>query len=791
MSRPNFTPEPVRPPPSGDIQRIAAGLLIAGLLIAALRLGQEVLLPLAVSILISFALAPLVSWLVRIGVSRLISVLLVMMTVFALIGGLGMLVATQVRGLSGELPRFQTTIKGKISDLGEQMRGPGFMDRAFEMVGSVQKEVEAAVGSNEPAAVAQERPPRVEVVPAPMSPIDTAVAWLVPALEPLATTGIVLVFVFIILLDRSDLRDRLLRLLGGNLHRSTDAMAEAGSRISRYLLMQLVVNVTYAIPMTLGLWLIGVPGWLLWGTMAAVMRFIPYLGPILSAIFPIALAFAVDPGWEMVMWTIALIVVLELVSNNIVEPLLYGSSTGLSAISIIAAAMFWAALWGPVGLVLSTPLTVCLLVLGRNLPQLSFLETLLGSQPALDTPTRIYQRLLADDSDEAIAIAFEEIEDTSVLGFYDDVGLEVLRQASADFHVHARAEHRLRIANGMDLLLEDLVAEYPVAPAGPATVVCFGGKWDVDSFAAEMLVHSLGLSGVPAEHRQIIGVNNRTIEGLELDAAELVCVGYFTPEPDAATRAFLRRLRRHWPELKIVLAYWNAPANVVEQASNTLEADGVVTSINEAVLRIRRILDPDVRLEIQQAAVPENDQARVEALETSGILDGHAREDFDALAKRAADVFNVEFAVISAIDAKTEYIIGQSMELEGERTTDGTDTIIMPRNEAICDHVVSSGEALVVEDTARDPRFSDHPAITLWETRFYAGAPLKTRDGLVLGAFCLLDREPRELGEEELALLAELAADAVELITGEDASKAIKDAPKPPSSSTVGQLVPD
>lgn len=209
--------------------------------------------------------------------------------------------------------------------------------------------------------------------------------------------------------------------------------------------MQLVVNVTYAIPMALGLRLIGVPGWILWGTLAAVTRFIPYLGPMLSALFPITLAFAVDPGWNMLLVTVTLIVVLELVSSNIVEPVLYGTSTGQSTLSLIAAATFWTAIWGPVGLVLSTPLTVCHLVIGRNLPQLQFLDTLLGSTPVLDVPTRIYQRLIADDPEEAIEIASNAIDDSLVPEFYDLYGIEVLRQASHDFLTHARAEHRLRV----------------------------------------------------------------------------------------------------------------------------------------------------------------------------------------------------------------------------------------------------------------------------------------------------------------------------------------------------------
>jgi hypothetical protein len=382
--------------------------------------------------------------------------------------------------------------------------------------------------------------------------------WLGRVLEPLATAGIVLVFVILALLDRTDLRDRLLRILGGNLHRSTDAIEDAGRRISRYLLMQLVVNTTFAIPLALGLWLIGVPGALLWGVVAAVLRFVPYLGALISAVFPLALAFAVDPGWHMVLWTLALIAGLELVSNNIVEPMLYGTSTGLSAISLIAAATFWTALWGPVGLILSTPLTVCLLVLGKTLPQLQFLDTLLGSVPVLSPAERIYQRLLAGDVDEATEIAEGEIKTLAMIPFYDSVGIAVLRLAHDDYGRQATAAHRLRVAEGMEALLEELREEHAAADAMASSpkVVCIGGKWEIDAIAAEMLAHAFALEGIPAQTRRIAHVTTGSVARLDLDAAPVVCINYFSSEPDSAARQFGRRLRQRWPELKIVTVLW-------------------------------------------------------------------------------------------------------------------------------------------------------------------------------------------------------------------------------------------
>ncbi|MDB6179936.1 AI-2E family transporter [Paracoccus fistulariae] len=793
MANDLFPQEPARPAPGqqGDIVRLAAWLIVVAIIIGGLYIGQGVLIPLAIAFLISFALSPLVSRLCRWGVPRVLSICIVMATLFMLVAGLGLLVGSQLRMISAELTTYQWTMRQKIDNLTDQFRGPGIFDGAIQTVDTVQKELSDAVQENADEA---EPAQRVQVVAPPRPPLQTALEWLVPAVAPLATAGIVLVFVFLALLDRGDLRDRLIHLLGGNLHRSTDTLEEAGKRISKYLLMQVLVNVAYAVPLGLGLFLIGVPGWLLWAVLASVLRFIPYVGPMLSAIFPVALAFAVDPGWNMVLMTIALIVTLEAISGNIVEPFLYGTSTGLSALSLIAAATFWTALWGPVGLILSTPLTVCLLVIGRNLPQLQFLDTLLGSTPVLDVPTRIYQRLLANQPDEAIEIVDDVIEkEGSVTEFYNEHGLALLRLISQDYTGAARAEHRLRVAKGLDEVLDDLQQEYPstVDAAAPPRVACIGGKWEVDSFACEMLTHALTLKGVAAVQRPAGVVTARYVDKLDLDEVQIICLGYFSRKPERAIRAFIRRLRHRWPEKQIVLALWNAPEDLLEpDRYQALGADAAITSIEEGVLRIEGLLQPEASRDRSKAALPENEQQRIAALRATRVLDGHAREDLDALAKRAADVFDAEISIVSAIDENREFIIGQSKDLPGTRSQDGSDMITMPRAEAICDHVVATGKTLVVEDTDRDPRFADHPAIRNWQTRFYAGVPLTTGDGLVLGALCLLDRNPRKLEDEELDLLDRIAADAVSVITGDDVI-----APEPreaeESSATVGQSLPD
>ncbi|UIJ71595.1 AI-2E family transporter [Aurantimonas sp. HBX-1] len=769
-----------------DIVRIAAWLVVVSIIVAALYLGQNVLTPLAIAFLIGFALKPLVTWLTRRGLPRPVSVIVVILTLAMALTAFGFLVASQLATLSAQLPSYQTTIREKVRDVGASIRAPGMFDGVMRTVDSVQQEVE----TDQP----EEVPPlRVQTVESEGRPLETALEWLTPALEPLATAGIVIVFLFLVLLDRGDMRDRLIRLLGGNLHQSTDALEDAAKRISKYLLMQVIVNVSYGVPMALGLWFIGVPGWLLWGALAAVLRFIPYLGPLLSSVFPLALAFAVGDGWQMVIWTLALILFLELISNNVVEPLLYGTSTGLSAMSLIAAATFWTALWGPIGLILSTPLTVCLLVLGRGNPQLGFLDTLLGSTPVLDVPTRIYQRLIADKPEDAIEIVDDTIEDDDVVEFYNDHGIEVLRKVSEDYLSNARPEHRQRVFNGMDALLDDLKEEYPpaIAPGDAPRIACIGGRWEIDSLACEMLVHALGLAGLPAVQRREGVVSTRYVNNLDLDGIDIICLSYFSREPALSIKAFCRRLRNRWPDKRIVVALWNAPPAILEPgAIASLGADEIVTTVQEAVLRIQRMIAPEKALARPVSDLPENEAARVQALMETHILDGHAREDLNALAKRAAAVFDVKFAVISVMSAAEEYVIGQSIDLAGTKTDDGTDMIILQRDQALCDHAVAEGDLLVVSDTRRDPRFADHPALRLWGTSFYAAAPLKTADGVVLGALSLFDAKPRKLSEEELTLLESMAADVVSAITGEEAVEPEPREPEKPSTA-VAQPVPD
>lgn len=788
--------------------QLMIGLVTGGVIIAGLYFGRDILIPLALAFLLGFMLDPLVVRLKRWGLPRAPAAILVVAATLGLIGLAGVFLGNQVSTLSAQLPTYQSNIKAKLRDLRLSASRPGMFDGAVKTFDTLKHEVDQATpvtsssGGAAKAAAAERPPQRVTVLERQPSASQQAIAWLEAGVGPLANAGIVLVFVVLTLLDRQDLRDRLLRLWGGSLHRSTDVMDEAGARISKYLTMQLIVNLTYGVPMAVGLWFIGIPGAMLWGAVAAVMRFVPYVGPMISAVFPLALAFAVDPGWSMVLWTLALIVALELLSNNVVEPWLYGASTGLSAMSLMVAATFWTALWGPVGLIMSTPLTVCLLVIGRHLPRLRFLDVLLGSAPALNTPTRIYQRLISGNVEEAIELAGAQVENNNLIGFYGETGLAVLRMATADHGSVATAEHRHRVVTGMGALIEDLRELHPEpSHQAPPAIVCVGGKWELDTLAARMLAHALCVEGYAASHRSAGDVTSDYIAGLALDGAQILCLSYLSPDPAVQARHFCRRLKRRWPDVRIVLGLWNAPADLLgEEACAALGADAVVTSIGEAAVRISSWMGVALNEGFMAAVVPEADAQRVAALRASGALDPRAQALFDAAAQRAADIFDMPMAMVSLIDADAQTVRGAHGTLARHADTEADDAaargdeLDMPRELSMCGHVVANAQTLVVPDIAKDMRFAGNPSLQAKGLRFYAGAPLRDAAGQVLGTLCLLDVEPRALTRREVRLLEAMASDLMQglrasvLLWGEVAKS--DDAQSTGASATVGQVIP-
>ena len=451
---------------------------LTAFVIAALYFARDLLIPLALAGLLTFLLAPLVTRLER-WIGRIAAVLLVVATIFSLTGVAGWVLTRQLVDLATRLPDYKINIETKIRSF--QLPSGGPFKRLSETVAELKKDLH---GSDAPTvSQATGKPGSAVAVPASAAPaqqvqvVETSRAnplqllqvILSPLLGPLGTAGLVILLVIFMLLKREDLRSRLIRLIGqGRISATTRAMEDAGQRVSRYLLMQFLVNVTFGIAAAVGLFFIGMPNAILWGALATVLRFIPYIGPWIAAAFPIILSLAVSPTWMMPLLTLGIFVSLELICSNVVEPWLYGSSTGVSSIALIVAAVFWTWLWGPIGLLLSTPLTVCLVVIGRHVPRLAFFSILLSDEQALTPAEECYHRLLAVGLNEASEVADTYVKENSLTALYDSVLIPVITAVETD---HQRAaldsEQRDSVEQGIRDIVEDFV---PVRHLNPSSL---------------------------------------------------------------------------------------------------------------------------------------------------------------------------------------------------------------------------------------------------------------------------------------------------------------------------------
>lgn len=587
--------------------------------VAALYFGREVFLPIAIALLLTFALAPLVSALKKIGIPRIAAVIASVLGAFAALGLFSFIVATQVSELAQNIPVYQTNILTKIRSLKETGVGGGILARLSKVVERVGQEIDRQ-DPTLPAA-APEKPPRepvpVEIV-ARERPLQVLQNIVGPLISPLGSAGLIIVVVIFMLLEREDLRDRFIRLVGyGDLHRTTEALQEAAKRVGRYLLMQLVVNIVYAVPIAIGLWALGIPNALLWGLLALALRFVPYIGPIIGMLLPLFLALAVAPGWSLVLWTAALFVVMELITGNVIEPWLYGSRTGLSPLAIIVAAIFWTWLWGPLGLILSTPLTVCLVVLGRHVPQFEFLDVLFGNEPVLEPHARLYQRLLAGDPEEATDHAEEMLEEKYLVEFYDKVAIPALllgehdrvRGVMGDLQRRQVAASALMlVANLDDSAQEEAGEEEEPHVAAEASddgdpggedetelpdgtdmsVLCAGGRGELDDAAAAMLAQVLEVQGATVSKAGFADMEPASIRRLELETVDTVVVGFLNRDSVKHARFLVRRLKRAKAALRVGIVFWSEAAaedkETAGKLARDLNADFVAHGMVDAVL---------------------------------------------------------------------------------------------------------------------------------------------------------------------------------------------------------------
>ena len=762
------------------LQRRAPGSWVTALvgttvIVAVLYVGRGVLIPLAIAILLTFLLSPLASRLQRLHVPRVPAVLLTALATFLVTGAIGLLIGAQVTQLAAELPSYQTNVILKLRSLSDAAPSGGVFERLSSMVDTLRAEVDAVTGDNAPAPET-ENVPVVEVRMPERSAFEVLTEYATPIIGPAGKAGLVVVLVIFMLLEREALRNRLIRLIGPNINVTTEALDETGSRVSRYLLMQLVVNVTYGIPFGIGLYFIGIPNSFLWAALAVLLRFIPYLGPLLSATFPLLLAIAVDPGWTTLLLTLGLILTIELVSNNFIEPWLYGASTSISAVAIILAAIFWTTLWGPIGLLLATPLTVCLAVTGRYFPQLAFLDVLLGSAPALSLPERFYQRLLAGDAAENIAIAESFLEEHDLPELYDEVALPALRLAAAD---NARGtlspERRLVVTRTVLELVGELAehddSRHERAPAREApepdpqgagieradgtgsSVLCAAGRSGFDLAVATMLGQLLERQGFAVRVVSAEALSPEHLTALNVDEHDAICLSYL--DETAAVRALqtARRLARHAPGKLVLLGMWNLPERDRARRTRLPEQARVVRTLGETL----EVLLAEVASEhgFEAAPIPAEETERLQDLHGLAALNVND-ERVARFTHRLAEAFGVPICALNLVDEDSQHFKGAT-GLPDPLAHAGKS----PRETSICGHVVAENELLIVEDALSDPRFAENPFLLEHGIRFYAGAPLCSSRGHAIGSICVIDANPRKVTDEERALLRSVAAEAM------------------------------
>ena len=591
---------------------------LTSFVIAALYFARDFLIPLALAALLTFLLSPLVTRIER-WLGRIAAVLFVVAMIFATTGAAGWVLTRQLVDLATKLPDYKVNIQTKLRSI--RVPTGGAFTRFSKTVEELKKDLPGAETST-PAAAKPETsvtlPPKPAPAAASVQVVETSKVNLMglvqhliaPLLGPLGTAALVLLLVIFMLLRREDLRRRLIRLIGkGRISAATHAMDDAGERVFRYLFMQLVVNVSYGIPVAIGLYFIGVPNAVLWGACATVLRFIPYIGPWIAAAIPVALSLAVSPSWMMPLLTIGLFVVLELLSNNVMEPWLYGSSTGVTPIALIVAAVFWTWLWGPVGLLLSTPLTVCLVVMGRHVPRLSFLSVLLSDEEALTPAEDCYHRLLTVGEQDELEFVEAYLKENSLTALYDSVFIPVIIATETDHRLELLDdEQRLLIEQSLRDIIEDLgtrpqatskieankaMAEdtRSLGPAPPFQVYCLPARADRDELVGAMLTQLLQQQGFVAQNAEGNLAAGGLLDLVEKSGVDAACISVVSPSTVIQARYLCVKLRERFPQLKIVIGLWGTTQKVTDAARRLRDsgANEVVTTLNDAVVQLENL----------------------------------------------------------------------------------------------------------------------------------------------------------------------------------------------------------
>jgi len=561
---------------------VLAATTIGVVVVASLYWAQVVFIPVAMAVFLTFLLTPLVRGIERRGVKRTPSVLIVAAGTILISAAIFGVVARQLSALVTDFPNYSKNITSKITTVKQWSATSSGLARLIEDISKALGAVAAPRGGRPvDTDLAQPANTPTEVVLQPRAPawLDGFPKYLGSAAESLGSLALAFVLVIFMLLNREDLRARFLRLVGQKrLSSTTKAIDDAGDRVSQYLLMQAIVNASYGLALALGLFAIGVDYAVLWGFLAAVLRYVPYLGAWIASAFPILLSLAMFPGWWPPLAVLALVLVLELLSNNVIEPWLYGQSLGISAVAQLVSAAFWSFLWGPIGLILSAPLTAVLLVLGKNVPQLEFLEVLLGDEPALSPDALYYQRLLARDQDEASQLILAEVKLTGLDAVFDEVLIPTLCNAKRDHAREHLSDSDLEfVLQSTAEILEDLGTALPAdsvaspvqdgsVPADVASqrvrLLACPARDEADRLGLVMLKQKLDPEVWHVEITAVETLTSELVARVEDEHRAIVCVGSLPPGGLAHTRYLCKRLRAKLPRVKIMVGHWGARGGV-------------------------------------------------------------------------------------------------------------------------------------------------------------------------------------------------------------------------------------
>ncbi len=512
----------------------------------------------------------------------------------------------QLVDVANQLPQYQQNIHAKIEAF--HLPATGQMGRAAQSVKEIEQELTGPGAPVPKAPHAPASPVPVQVVQPSSSGWSQIRDLGLPVLAPLGRAGMVLIFTVFMLFKREDLRNRVLRLAGlGQLNLMTQALDDAASRVSRYILMQVLVNAGFGVLFGFGLFMIGVPDPALWGAVAGILRIVPYVGTLVAATLPLALSLAVFDGWLKPLLVFLLVAVLELIIGNFVEPWLYGAYVGISSLALLVTTVFWTVLWGPAGLILSTPLTVCAVVLGRYVPQLAFLHILLGDEPVLAAEAQLYQRLLAMDQLEAQSIVGQFLRGKSLVELYDSVLIPALSMAEQDRHKGAidavREEFLFLSINEMIAeFSEDRAAESSTPDAHPeasehldARILCLAAHDKADEITAAMLAQILEQKGLATLSFPMAGASpNEWLALIEAGRSDVVCISALPPYAFAPARAMCKQIRERFPKLKVVVCVWGFSGDT-EKAKARFERaqpDRLSTSLAEAVEQVQELVRP-------------------------------------------------------------------------------------------------------------------------------------------------------------------------------------------------------